>query len=239
MNGSETGSTGAPVGVAALVPVRLASQRCKNKALRPFGDTTLTRLALEKAVTSRAVNTVYFAAHEEELLAVAADFPSVRVIRRTRASAYGEDALTIYDFMREIAEPVIATLSICAPFVRMETYDRAIEEYRRQGYRSLMPVVPSQEWQFDAEGRPLQLPDRTAISSKLLPLVYRAAHPFTIFNRLEFLKDYRVWRFEPEDPHLFEIGEEEAIDIDTEFQFEAADALYRYRRARASLPTTS
>src|SRR5437660_640709 len=109
--------------VAGLLPIRARSERCKNKALRPFGDTTLTRLALEKFSQSQAVDTLYFAAHEEELLAVAADFPRVRIIRRSRASAYGEDAPTIYDFMNEISEPVIATLNACCPFLRIATYD--------------------------------------------------------------------------------------------------------------------
>jgi CMP-N-acetylneuraminic acid synthetase len=223
--------TSGRTGVAALLPVRLQSTRCPNKALRPFGDTTLTRLALDKISRSGAVDAIYFAAHEEELLDLARDVPRVRLLRRSRASALGEDAVTIYDFMPQIAEPVIATWNACAPFLNVETYDRAIDEFRASGCRSLLPVVETREWYFDATGRPLNAPDASIINSKMLAPVYRATHPFTIYYKDAFLTDYRVWHFAPGDPRLFPVAEEEAIDIDTEFQFEVAESLYRVRSA--------
>jgi CMP-N-acetylneuraminic acid synthetase len=219
--------------VAGLLPVRLQSVRCPNKALRPFAGTTLTRIALEKLARSQAADTVYFAAHEEELLDLARDVPRVRVIRRSRASALGEDGPTIYDFMAEIEEPIIATLNACAPFVRVATYDRGIREFIASGARSLLPVVETQEWYFDGDGRPLNAPGSSIINSKMLAKVYRATHPFTIYYKESFLTDYRVWHFAPDDPRLFHVAEDEAIDIDTEFQFEMAEALYQARLARA------
>lgn len=218
--------------VAALLPVRTQSERCRNKALRPFGPSNLTRLALERIVRSEAVHTVYFAAHEKELLAIAADFPRVRLIRRSHASALGEDGPTIYDFLHQVEEPIIATINACCPFLRMKTYDRAVRSFVAGGYRSLMPVVETREWYFDESGRALNPPDPSVINSKMLSPVYRATHPFTIYYRDEFLKDYRVWHFQPGDPHLFPVSDEEGIDIDTELQFEMADALYRARMAR-------
>jgi CMP-N-acetylneuraminic acid synthetase len=219
--------------VAGLLPVRLQSVRCPNKALRPFAGSSLTRLALEKLAQSEAADTVYFAAHEEELLELARDVPRVRVIRRSRASALGEDGPTIYDFMAEIEEPIIATLNACAPFVRVATYDRAIREFIASGARSLLPVVETQEWYFDETGRPLNAPGASVINSKMLPKVYRATHPFTIYYKDRFLTDFRVWHCAPDDPRLFHVAEDEAIDIDTAFQFEAAEALYQARLARA------
>jgi len=46
------------------------------------------------------------------------------------------------------------------------------------------------------------------------------------------MKDYRIWTLQPGDPHLFVIPPEEAIDINTEFEFELAESLYRARRDR-------
>jgi CMP-N-acetylneuraminic acid synthetase len=221
--------------VAGLLPVRLQSVRCPNKALRPFGGTTLTRLALEKLAQSEAADTMYFVAHEDELLDLARDVPRIRVIRRTRDSALGEDARTIYDFMPQIEEPVIATLNACAPFLRIATYDRAIREFVASGARSLLPIVETQEWYFDADGRPLNVPDASIINSKMIAKVYRATHPFIIYYKDNFLADYHVWHFAADDPRLFQVPDDEAIDIDTEFQFEVADALYQARLARGAV----
>jgi CMP-N-acetylneuraminic acid synthetase len=194
--------------------------------LRPFGGTTLARLALETITRSREVDTVYFAAHEEELLAIASEFPSVRIIRRTRESALGEDARTIWNFLEEVEEPIIAKINACCPFLRTETYDEAIREFRAGDHVSLLPVVESREWYFDEQGRPLNAPDPSIINSKVMPIVYRYGHAFTLFHKDRFLKDYRVWSFQPGDPHLRVIAPEEAIDINTELEFEVAEALY-------------
>ena len=225
--------------VAGLLPVRKESVRCRNKMLRPFGDTTLVRLALETISQSRELDVVYFAAHEEELIEVAAEFPRVRVIRRSRASAYGEDARSIYDFMDAIEEPLIASLNACCPFLRTETFDSAIRKFKAQGYNSLLAAIESGEWYWDVHGRPLNTTDPSIINSKMMPSVYRSGHAFLLFNKGEFLKDYRVWSLQPDDPHLFTISPEEAIDINSEFEFDLAEAYYVSRVARGAFKSPS
>lgn len=219
--------------VAALLYVRLASVRCPNKGLRTFGPSNLTRLALERLCRSQVAGTVYFAAYEEELLEQARGLPRVKLIQRSRESAYGEDARTICGFMHEIEEPIIAAWNSCCPFLKVETFDRAIREFKAHAYRSIMPVVETQEWYFDAAGDPISPTREAVMNTKMLPRVYRATHPFVIYERLDFLKDYQMWSLVSGDPHLFVVSEEEGLDIDTEFQFEVAEALYRVRTGAA------
>lgn len=219
--------------VAALLPVRKESVRCANKMLRPFGDTTLARLALEKISRSREVDTIYYAANGDELLAIARDFPNVRVIERSRTSALGEDAPSIYDFMDQVEEPLIASMNACCAFLKIETFDRSVREFRDGGYRSLLAAIGAKEWYWDESGRPLTTSDASVINSKMMPKVYRSAHAFLHFKKAEFLRDnYRIWTLQPNDPFLFEVLAEEAIDINDEFEFEVAEALYTARLRR-------
>ncbi|MGE0040271.1 MAG: hypothetical protein AB7H88_04100 [Vicinamibacterales bacterium] len=220
--------------VAGLLPVRKESVRCRNKMLRPFGDTTLVRLALETISQSQELDVIYFAAHEEEFIEIAADFPRVQVIRRSRESAYGEDAPTIYDFMDAIEEPLIASMNACCPFLRTETFDAAVRVFKAKGYNSVLAAIESGEWYWDEHGRPLNSTDPSIINSKMMPKVYRSGHAFLLFNKAEFLKDYRVWSLQPDDPHLFPIAPEEAIDINSEFEFDLAEAYYISRVARGA-----
>lgn len=222
--------TGARPRVAGLLPMRVSSTRCVRKMVRPFGDTTLATLALEKVGRSRALDALYVAVHEDELIEAAGRFPAVRLIRRSRQSAFGEDMRSIYDFMDQIAEPVIAVINACCPFTKPETIDAAVEEFLASGAHSMLPVFETKEWYFDASGHCLNKPDPSVMNSKTLPPVYRAAHPFTLFWKERFLAEYKVWSLEPGDPKLFVIAEDESLDIDTEHQFEMAEALYRQRR---------
>lgn len=223
--------------VAALLPVRKESVRCANKMLRPFGDTNLARLALEKIAQSREVDTIYYAANGDELLSIARDFPNVRVIERSRTSALGEDAPSIYDFMDQIEEPLIASMNACCPFLRIETFDRSVKTFREGGYRSLLAAISAKEWYWGEDGRPLIALDSSIINSKMMPKVYRSAHAFLHFKKAEFLRDhYRIWTLQPHDPFLFDVSAEEAIDINDEFEFEVAEALYTARiRRKGSL----
>jgi CMP-N-acetylneuraminic acid synthetase len=201
--------------------------------LRPFGDTTLARLALDKISRSREVDVIYYAANGAELLAIARDFPNVRVIERSRSSALGEDAPTIYDFMDQIEEPLIASMNACCPFLRIETFDDSVRKFKAGGYRSLLAAIGAKEWYWDEQGRPLTALDASIINSKMMPKVYRSAHAFLHFKKAEFLRDnYRIWSLQPGDPYLFDVSAEEAIDINDEFEFEVAESLYTARLKR-------
>jgi len=214
--------------------MRVSSTRCQRKMVRPFADTTLAALALEKVGRSRALDTVYVAVHEDELVDAASRFANVRLIRRSRTSAFGEDMRSIYDFMDQITEPVIAVVNACCPFTKAETLDAAVDEFLASGAHSMLPVFETKEWYFDTSGNCLNKPDPSVMNSKTLPPVYRAAHAFTLFWKDRFLEDYRVWSLEPGDPRLFVIAEDESLDIDTEHQFEMAEALYRQRRLQTT-----
>lgn len=220
--------------VAGLLPMRVSSTRCLRKMVRPFADTTLATLALEKVVRNRNLDAVYVAVHEDELIDAAKRFPGVRLIRRSRQSAFGEDMRSIYDFMEQISEPVIAVINACCPFTKPETLDAAVDEFIASGANSMLPVCETKEWYFDTTGRCINKPDPSVMNSKTLPPVYRAAHAFTLFWKDRFLVDYKVWSLEPGDPKLFVIAEDESLDIDTEHQFEMAEALYRQRRLHNS-----
>ena len=216
--------------VAGLLPMRLSSQRCVRKMIRPFGDTSLAALALDKVVRCQRLDAIYVVVYEDELISLASGISGVTLIRRSRASAFGEDMPTIYDFLDQISEPVLAVINACCPFTRAETLDSAVEDFIQSGASSLLPVCETREWYFDTHGNCLNKPDPSIANTKMLPPVFRATHPFTLFYKERFRRDYKVWTLEPGDPRLFVINEDESLDIDTEHQFEMAEALYRQRR---------
>jgi len=52
------------------------------------------------------------------------------------------------------------------------------------------------------------------------------AHAFHIYERRFFLEKTAYWGNSPNNPSLFEISEDESIDIDTELEFKYAEMIY-------------
>lgn len=213
--------------VAGVIQVRLASERCTRKNLRPFGNTNLTTLALSKFVKSKEISNLYLAAYEGELLECAKRFKDVKIIKRNKESAYGEDFATVLNYITEIEEEFIININSCCPFFTVETLDKAVKFFKEHNHSSMIAVYPTYGWYFN-EGGLLINDDENAIkaNSKMLKPIYKHSCAFVLFDKARALKEQKYWSFKKDDPHLFVIDEEEAFDIDTELDFKIAEVLY-------------
>ncbi|MBI4635732.1 MAG: hypothetical protein HY727_05225 [Candidatus Rokubacteria bacterium] len=213
--------------------MRLSSTRCKGKNLRPFGDTTLFEHALDRFIHSREISRLYVAAHEPEFERIATRYPDVGFIRRSERSALGEDLESIYDFLDQIAEEYIATINSCLPFLRVETFDRAVSYYRQHLFPSMIGVYEVPGWFFSRDDQRLVTPIHPgSINSKDLRGFWKASPAVLCWKRRRVIEEKTIWTLQPDDPHLYPLPEEECIDIDTELDFEIAEALFVRRRAR-------
>ena len=208
----------------------MASQRCKNKNLRPFAGTNLATLALQKFSKSQEISNLYYAAYEEELIKCVEPFQRVKLVRRTRESAYGEDIPSVLSYVKDVREDVIAFINTNTPFLELETFDNALRYFKKHAHKSMMPAFATHVWYFDAEGN-LMNNDPAALkaNTKMLKPVYRSCSAFVIANRQRILKEHTYWSLTKDDPHVYVIEESEAFDIDTELDFQIAEVLYKLR----------
>jgi CMP-N-acetylneuraminic acid synthetase len=137
------------------------------------------------------------------------------------------------NYFEGFEEETVAFLNPCHPFFRMETLGRAIDHFRESEAVSMTSVVKSHTWYYHLDGRPINFLDPTVINTKATERLLAVAHAFHIFPRKRFLEHGYMWRHAPRDPVFFEIPEREAIDVDTELDFEIAEALYE-RLARGT-----
>jgi len=219
--------------IGVVIQARTGSQRCRNKLLRPFAGTSLLEIALEKFSKPSDKFTFYFAAHERELLELGRRYTD-NIVERGRESAEADDIRTVMNYFEGFEEETVAFLNPCHPFFRMETLERAIDHFRESEAVSMTSVVKSHTWYYHLDGRPINFLDPTVINTKATERLLAVAHAFHIFPRKRFLEHGYMWRHAPRDPVFFEIPEREAIDVDTELDFEIAEALYgrMVRKAR-------
>ncbi len=216
--------------VAGIMLVRLSSQRCKRKNLRSFGNTNLTILALKKFVRSKELANLYFYAYEDELIDIAKPFKKVKILNRSKKSAYGEKFIEVHDYLNVLNEDAIVSINSCCPFFSVETLDKAVRYFKEHDYLSMIPAYPTYGWYFNSQGKIIN-DDENAVNgnSKFLKPVYKNSCCFVLFNRERALKEHTPWSFQKDDPHLFVIDEEEAFDIDTELDFKIAEAIHNQR----------
>ena len=83
--------------LSIFLNVRKHSTRCPDKMLRSFAKTTLIDICLEK-VDKLEWPSIYYGAHDEELLEKAEKYQRLKIIKRSYESAHsGSDAGKIFE----------------------------------------------------------------------------------------------------------------------------------------------
>ncbi len=201
---------------------RLTSQRCKNKMVRPFGDTSLLDIFLSKMAKLKA-NT-FFAGYENIFKERCNHF-GVDFLQRSEESANSEVADVIYNFLHDTHYKYLLNVNACIPFLRVETiagFLKKCVELERPAFavfkkNNYFMSIDEEPYNFDKS--------ITTINTKIVEPVKEFAHVFYFFEREHFVKTGFYWDWN--DVNYLEIPHGiESLDIDTEEDFEMASSLW-------------
>jgi spore coat polysaccharide biosynthesis protein SpsF (cytidylyltransferase family) len=210
---------------------RMQSQRCPNKMLRPFGDTTLTDIVLGKlAAVQRAGWATFYAGHEDQF-ADRAKAHGVPFVRRSLHSVTIDGPIVeILGFLREVPHDWVLLISGCLPFLRVETILGFLDA-RRRGPLGPAFSVRGQRHHFVDEDRKavnFDIAQKTLNTKAVRPL-YELVDALYFFDRKFFLREGRYWEWSQVEfvamPEKYEL-----LDIDTEEDFRVAEAVWRATR---------
>ena len=217
--------------IAVVVQARLNSERVPQKMIRPFNDTTLFGLVLDKLKASNHDLNIFASVHEEELVDIAAE-REVNIYKRSHESANNDNSLQkIYEWhnkLQELGYKYVVLVSGCNPLLKTETIDRFIEQFMSQKDENLFAVIEKKQYYWNKEGK-LITPwpeDQTIMNTKAVEPTLEAAHVLYA-SRLDIIKDDRwMGDFQKEGGiKLFVMDELESFDIDYEWQFNVAELL--------------
>lgn len=218
-----------------IVNARLGSTRCKHKVLRPFADSSLIEIALEKMNALQTDLNLYFGAGDPELIELSERYPRVTLVERPPEALTADGPPSrVHSHLRGLPEEWFLFINPCHPLVTGQLWLDAIEAFREERPRSLTAVFRNHGWFYDQAGCSLNCKDSQVHATQDTPYVLEVAHAFHLIQRDRFLAEEKPWNNEPGDPYLFEIPRELAWDIDTEDQFLAVERLYE---ARCLTPT--
>jgi len=222
--------------VCVIIQARLGSQRVPNKMLAPFSNTTLMDIALEKVKKCKSfpLSNFYLSAYEEELTYIG-EKHGVKVFNRSRASAQSEgDPMTeMYEWWDKLDYKYCVLINACAPFLSPETIDSFVEKYLKSAHDGLFGVIEKKNYFWDKNGKMMTpWPVGTEVmNTKFVEPTLEGAHCLYAGKMASIGNGIWMGTFKNDtDPSLFSMQEEECFDIDYEWQFKAAEAIYKFSK---------
>lgn len=218
--------------VASLVPMRHHSQRVSGKNYRLLAGKPLYHHIITTLLAVPEISQVVVDTDLQEIMdGLVQGFPDVAILPRPdqlRADTIPMNEILLYDTSQVAADFYLQTHST-NPLLKPETISRAIQAFLSDypGHNSLFSVTRRQTRLWDQNGRPMNHDPAILLQTQDLPPVFEENSCIYIFTRENLLK--RRNRL-GERPLMFEVGADEAWDIDDEMDFEITDFLMRKNR---------
>lgn len=217
---------------AFIVQARLNSQRVPQKMIKPFADTNLFGLILDKLLASKVIpsENIFASVYEPELFEEANTKRNIRTFSRSYESAnVDSDIRKIYEWHDQLPHKYVVIISGCNPLLRVETIDRFVEQWGSQKEENLFGVIEKKTYYWNKEGA-LTTPwpeGQSLMNTKAVEPTYEAAHVLyasrmDLIAKEKFMGDFEA----PGGIKLFKMDELESFDIDEPWQFEVAELLY-------------
>jgi CMP-N-acetylneuraminic acid synthetase len=213
--------------VVALVPMRHHSQRVQGKNYRLLAGRPLYAYILETLSRCPEVARIVVNTDSPVLVeGIRGDFPQVEIIPRPDNLCADDGPMNdilLHDIGQIDGDVFLQTHST-NPLLEQETVSRAIQAYfdGAREHDSLFSVTRFQTRLWTAEGKAVNHDPATLLPTQDLEPLFLENSCLYLFSR-ESLVEHR--NRIGKNPILFEISPEEAVDIDTEWDFRLAECM--------------
>ncbi len=226
--------------ILLLGTAKQSSTRMPDKLTRPFGDTTLMELYVEKFRALQASEqfseaVMAIPTTDTDLRLIAAGLPIYNERPRDRRCTSPRNEQLYY--LKEYRSEYVLWLNACLPFLKVETVLEAVRRFQADGtIRSLTTVREAHNWFWTIYGKhPVNNVDSRCCSTRVCTPLYESTHAFHIFNRELMIQEGAYWMFSHSDPYLWEVRDPyECMDIHSGLDFLVAEAHYKRVQEEAS-----
>ena len=219
--------------VCVIIQARLTSERVPNKMTKPFGNTSLFEIGCKKLLDSDIIpkENIYVSVYEQELVDIA-NKCGVNIFNRSQESALfdGNGSVSImYDWWDKLPFKYVVLVSVCLPFLQLETIENFYKEYLNVDKNGMLAVMRKKTYYWD-ENKELitkRFEKSGNMNTKVVETTYEAAHCLYA-GKMELIGN-GIWMgdFTKNEIELFPVDEKECFDIDYEWQFEYGQKLYK------------
>lgn len=214
--------------ISIVFNARISSTRVPNKLLRPFANSSLFEIALEKLSKVKFVENVYTGIGDKELIRIAEKYPNIKILKREKdAIAKGtHDQSVTFRHYGLVETDYIMVVNPCQPLLSLQTLENAVNYFKRGSALSYTAAVKTGDWVFNSNGEALTIVDKNNVTTNKDISFFKGCHSFHIINKKLFLKNGYHWEFKINDPALILVPEEEVFDVDNMIDFEYTENQY-------------
>ncbi|MDA8021276.1 MAG: acylneuraminate cytidylyltransferase family protein [Thermoanaerobaculia bacterium] len=211
--------------------MRHTSERVPGKNYRPFAGRPLFEHVLTTLLECDLVTEVVIDTDSSTIADAVTGRPRVRVVDRPEHLRAGEvpmNDVLLHDVDLVDADVYFQTHAT-NPLLTVETLGAAIATFleHRSSHDSLFTVTRLQTRLWDERSRPINHDPRVLLRTQDLPPVFEENSCLYVFTEASLrMAQNRIG----ERPFLFEMSPREALDIDTEWDFQMAELVYRETR---------
>lgn len=211
----------------AFVPIKFNSTRLKNKNILDFGiegnKKPLLSYIFEILLNVRNLDKIYCYCSSKSVC----DYLPYGVEYLERDTYLDGHDITSNELLYSFANEVIADNYLLThatnPLIKSETIENVINSVVVNGYDSAMTVQRIQDLMW-IDGKPNFDPSNAPLTQDIKP-IYKETYGAICLKRNLIIKEKRRAGYHPA---FIEVSEFEAIDINTQEDFEFASAIYEY-----------
>lgn len=214
--------------ITAVIPVRIGSERVKNKNLKSFADTSLLELKIDNLLQVKRFDEIIVNTDSEEAIEIA---KSKGVLYHRREDYYASSQCSGSEFFEHLGKvtetDIFAYCPCTSPFILPSTIEEAIESFlKNDSYDCLATVSNVKEFLW-LNDNPINYERDKSPNSQNLPDIQALNFGLSLISRANLIKYKNIIALKP----LFKVTDEiESIDIDTPLDFFLAEQIYRIQK---------
>ena len=213
--------------IIAVIPARAGSKGIPNKNIRLVAGKPLISYSVENAVSSALISDVVVTSDSREVEAIAKCY---QVRFRKRSSKLCDDRTTldavVYDAIKDEQADYIVTMQPTSPTLKVNTLDRAIKYAIDNDLDTLISVVNHPHLSWKEEDGKIVPNYVERLNRQYLPKNYLETGAFVISKRNVVTESTRIGA----KVGVYEISEEEAIDVDTFFDLRSVEMVLEHHK---------
>lgn len=207
--------------IAAIVPIKFNNERLPGKNIKLLGSKPLIQYILDTLNREQKITEKYVFCSNERIR----EYLPATVLFLQRSEALDLPTANFSQIFTEFSAEVSADIYVyahaTAPFIRNETLRECIDAVVSGKYDSAFTATKIQDFLWK-HGEPLNFNAENLPRSQDIEPIYRESSGIYVFKKEVFLK-YK--RRIGKAAYIKEIGYREAVDINTQADFELAERL--------------
>ena len=213
--------------VCFIVQARTQSTRVPNKMLKPFANSNLFEITVNKIIQSSFIpkDNFYLSIMDNELIEIAKKYNVNYFIR-------SEESTQEFEWHNKLPFKYFVIINACNPLLKIETIENFTKQFIKSNSKGQFGVFEKKTFLFNNEGAMINRffgDDKylATLETKFVETCYEAAHSLYAGTMEDISKEIYMGSFKaPGDPEFFTMDEIECFDIDWPWQFEIAEKLY-------------